>query len=593
MSRSMILSRASTVIVGGLAAVGLMGAVSSNAQAAATTNSGDGIEASSHAGIALTAGVALQAADHAQLMQASDQLRVNVVLKMHNKQELRQVAEQVRAGTRSPLTDRELEARYLPSRAESMRVYDFLVSNGFRQIYISKDRTMVTAWGTAANVQSAFKTRMRHLQRGVLDGVANVDPVTIPAALSDVVSAVHGLRSFEERGLSGAVAASATNSEVASKRAGLSGTLSASGTVACTECVHGPTDLPSLYGAASLAPASSQTVAIIGVGDQGNTTYLYQQWAGNYGFAYVPLTFFYPTGYTHGDFEAQTEAVLDVDAVATMAGSLQGIAFYSAPSTDLSDELASVSAAVSDNRPIISLSFAATCDADIPQDLRDSWDTALSAAVAKNITVFAITQDYGGHPQCSNGASSTGFPGSSPYVVSVGASTIYNTSNSYSTYDHETLWSGSESGPAATETRPYYQNVVATIAGTHRSTPDFVMDGDPNSGLWIVNGGYNSTGTYQTQWAVFGGTSLAAPLLAGTYARLLQSGIPPYFWQQTYYDIGRDQVNKTNGDCTNCYNLLTGGTNGAYSVVPGQFNQASGWGSWNAGSLANAMRYQR
>lgn len=588
MPRSTFLPRVLTAIAGGLAVVGLIASTPSDAQGIAANKQAIGVSASG-IGTELSEGVAPRAGDVAQLMQAGDPVRVNVVLKVRNNQELRAVADQVRARRRAPLTDRELEDRYLPSRADAMRVYDFLRSNGFRQIYVSKDHTIVTAWGTAANVQSAFKTRMRYLRRGTLDGVANVDPVVVPASLSDVVGAVLGLSSFNERGLSGAVAASALNGTVEREGRGAVQPESTS----CTVCSHAPTDFPALYNATGLVPASSEVVAIIGVGDQRNTTYLYQQWADRYGFSHIPLTFTYPTGYTSGDFEAQTEAALDVDAVSTMAGSLQSIAFYSAPSTSLSDELAAVSAAVADNRPIVSLSFAASCDADISLLLRTAWDTALAIAVAKNITVFAITQDDGGHPQCSNGGTSTGFPGSSPYVVSVGGSTLYNTSASYSAYDHETLWSGSESGPAATEPRPYYQNVVASIAGTNRSTPDFVMDGDPNSGLWIVNGGYNSSGVYQTEMEVIGGTSLAAPLLAGTYARILQSGIPPYFWQQTYYDIGVHQVGGTNGDCLDCYRLLTGGTNGAYTVVPGQFNQASGWGSWNAGSLANAMRYQR
>lgn len=542
--------------------------------------------------VTLARGVALQASDHAALMDANAPVRINVVLKMHNQTELQHIAEQVHAHARNPLTDTDLAA-YLPSAADAARVSSFLRTKGFSQVHVSKDNMVVTAWGTATNVQSAFNTRLYSVQHGKQAGIANADAVNIPSSLSDVIAAVHGLRSFQERGVSGAKVAVTTKGKVGWKGSGAPGTQSTDGVVACRECVHAPTDFPSLYGAGSLAPANGQVVAVIGVGDQGNTNYLYQTWASNYGFGFIPLDVVYPTGYTHGDYEAQTEAVLDVDAVATMTGGLQKIAFYSAPSTDLDDELAAVTAAINDNRSTISLSFAATCDADIGQDLRNSWDQELAAAVAKGITVFAITQDYGGYPGCSNNQSSTGFPGSSPYVVSVGASTLYNAVDSYSTYDHETLWTSSESGPAATELRPSYQNGVASIVGSMRSTPDFVMDGDPNSGLWIVTGGYDSSGTYQTVWAVYGGTSLAAPLLAGTYARLLQSGIAPYFWQQAFYDIGNGQVNHTSGDCLSCYNLLTGGSNGAYSVVPRQFNQASGWGSWNAGALATGLQFQR
>ncbi|MFC5742826.1 S53 family peptidase [Dyella tabacisoli] len=587
MLRSTMLSKG--VITGLLVLTSVGGANAALANEAAPISNA----AVSHSSLALAHGVALQAGDQAHVMSDGMPIHINVVLKMRQQAELEQVAGLVRSRVRQPLTDRELAARYLPDHGDAMRVSNFLRAHGFSQIYVSKDNMIVSASGTAANVQSAFQTRLYSLHRGDKAGVANVDVVQIPSSLAGVISAVHGLRSFQERGVSGAKVATIIKGHSYGKDKGVPGAQSSAGTVACQECVHAPTDFPSLYGASNLAPANGQAVAVIGVGDQRNTTYLYQTWASAYGFNAIPLKVSYPTGYTAGDYEAQTEAVLDVDAVATMSGGLKEIDFYSAPSTDLGDELAAVTAAINDNRSTISLSYAATCDADIGQDLRRSWDQELSVAVAKGFTVFAITQDYGGKPGCSGGESSTGFPGSSPYVVSVGASTLYNSANSYSAYDHETLWQGSESGPAATEPRPHYQDAVASVVGAMRGTPDFVMDGDPNTGLWIIIGGYDSTGTYQTQWAVYGGTSLAAPLLAGTYARLLQSGIPPYFWQKTFYDIGEGQVKGIRGDCINCYNLLTGGSNGAYSVVPGKYNQASGWGSWNAGALATGMQFQR
>jgi len=594
MLRSTILSNALAVAIVGLATAGWAGAAFAGESNASTDQTSPA--ALNGSDVELAKGVALKASDDVKLLDASAPIRVNVVLNMHNKAELRETAEQVKAGLVAPLTDQELASRYLPGQAEAKQVHDYLASKGFSTIYISKNNLIVTATGTVANVQSAFKTRVYSLHRGKLSGVANADPIAIPAALSGVVSAVHGLQSFNQRGLPAATrATTATGANVTWHGVGAPGTQAAAGTpVACRECVHAPYDFPLLYNSSNLAPASNQSIAVIEEGDQGNTTYLYQTWASDYGFSNIPLTITYPTGYTSGDFSAQLEAALDVDAIATMAGSLSNIAIYSSPSYDLGDELTAVDAAItSDNQKIVSLSYAASCDADIPQDLRDSWDSVLSAGVAKGITVFSVTQDDGGYPGCADNESSTGFPASSPFVVSVGASTIYNTADSYNTYDHEDLWIGSESGPAATETRPSYQSAVAGIVGPNRGTPDFVMDGDPNSGIWVINGGYDSTGTYQTEYEAVGGTSLAAPLLAGSYALILQSGVPPYFWQQTYYDIGVGQVNHSINDCFDCYNSLVGGSNGAWSVVPGQFNLASGWGSWNVGNLAGAMRYQR
>ncbi|WP_266159895.1 S53 family peptidase [Dyella silvatica] len=452
MLRLTMLSRG---VVSGLLALACAGGVSATGANGAAPSRNTAVSPPS---LTLAHGVALQAGDQAQVIGANAPVRINVVLKMRQQAELEQVAGLVRSRVRQPLTDSELAARYLPEHADALRVSNFLRAHGFSQIYVSKDNMIVSASGTAANVQSAFQTRLYSLHRGDKAGVANADAVQIPSSLAGVISAVHGLRSFQERGVSGAKVAAMIEGHAYAKNKGVPGTQSTAGTVACQQCVHAPTDFPSLYGASNLAPASGQTVAVIGVGDQRNTTYLYQTWASAYGFSNIPLKVSYPTGYTAGDYEAQTEAVLDVDAVATMSGGLKEIDFYSAPSTDLGDELAAVTAAINDNHSTISLSYAATCDADIGQDLRSSWDQELSVAVAKGFTVFAITQDYGGKPGCSGGESSTGFPGSSPYVVSVGASTVYNSANSYSAYDHETLWQGSESGPAATEQRPHYQD---------------------------------------------------------------------------------------------------------------------------------------
>jgi subtilase family serine protease len=101
------------------------------------------------------------------------------------------------------------------------------------------------------------------------------------------------------------------------------------------------------------------------------------------------------------------------------------------------------------------------------------------------------------------------YPSSSPYVVSVGGTTL--NFGKGGTFSSETAWSGSGGGPSAVEPRPSYQSAISGIVGAHRGTPDVSFDGDPNSGVSM----YDSTGYHgQSGWFVVGGTSVGAPCWA-------------------------------------------------------------------------------
>jgi len=120
---------------------------------------------------------------------------------------------------------------------------------------------------------------------------------------------------------------------------------------------------------------------------------------------------------------------------------------------------------------------------------------------ASGVVYFAASGDTGGV---------TIYPGVSPNVVSAGGTTINR--NASGTFVSETGWSGSGGGPSTFEPRPSYQDGIAPIVGTQRGAPDFSFDADPNSGVSV----YDTTSCQgQSGWLVFGGTSVAAPSLAG------------------------------------------------------------------------------
>lgn len=120
---------------------------------------------------------------------------------------------------------------------------------------------------------------------------------------------------------------------------------------------------------------------------------------------------------------------------------------------------------------------------------------------AAGVVYFASSGDTGGKRI---------YPGVSPYVVSAGGTSLVRASNG--NFSTENAWSGSGGGPSQFESRPAYQDALAAALGLHRGSPDMSFDADPNTGVSVYDGTVCSG---QSGWMVFGGTSVAAPSLAG------------------------------------------------------------------------------
>jgi kumamolisin len=109
------------------------------------------------------------------------------------------------------------------------------------------------------------------------------------------------------------------------------------------------------------------------------------------------------------------------------------------------------------------------------------------------------------------------YPSSSPYVISAGGTSIVRDSNgnlvgeaSWSTSPNTPIGSksGGSGGPSLYEPRPTYQKFIAKIVGNSRGTPDISFDSDPSTGVDVYS-------TVHGGWLRDGGTSVAAPALAG------------------------------------------------------------------------------
>ncbi len=114
------------------------------------------------------------------------------------------------------------------------------------------------------------------------------------------------------------------------------------------------------------------------------------------------------------------------------------------------------------------------------------------------VVYFASSGDSGGQ---------VGYPSTSPFVISVGGTTILRNSNGL--FTGESAWSSAGGGPSTIEPRPSYQNVVKKVVGTHRGTPDISSEASNVSFVEIYSQ-YGCGG-----WCGVGGTSVSSPTMAG------------------------------------------------------------------------------
>jgi subtilase family serine protease len=160
--------------------------------------------------------------------------------------------------------------------------------------------------------------------------------------------------------------------------------------------------------------------------------------------------------------------------------------------------------------------------------------TDLGAAVNTAVALGAhvVSNSYGGgesgtatyesaynHPgvaiTVSSGDSGYGvqFPASSPHVTAVGGTSLSRDPNSPRGFS-ESAWSGAGSGCSTVYAQPSWQAGVVSTDCTQRAVADVSAVADPNTGVAV----YGPNGRRGSSWLVFGGTSVAAPLVGGVYA---------------------------------------------------------------------------
>jgi subtilase family serine protease len=144
------------------------------------------------------------------------------------------------------------------------------------------------------------------------------------------------------------------------------------------------------------------------------------------------------------------------------------------------------------------------------------------------------------------------FPASSQYVTSVGGTSLLHASNSRGW--SETAWSGAGSGCSAFIAKPSWQKDASC---SNRTVADVSADADPNTGVAVYDTYANRRSS--SGWLVFGGTSVASPIVAGVYALAGNAGSVTYgSYSYTSTSSLFDVTSGSNGSCSGLY-LCTAG----------------------------------
>lgn len=203
------------------------------------------------------------------------------------------------------------------------------------------------------------------------------------------------------------------------------------------------------------------------------------------------------------------------------------------------------------------------CKILLVQASSDSYaNLAAAVNMAAALGAHVISNSYGGaesgtqryepaynHPSIAIVASSgdsgygTQFPASSPHVIAVGGTSLTSAEQTARGWT-ESAWDGSGSGCSDVYPKPAWQHDQNC---TRRMEADVAAVADPATGVAV----YTPTGLRTAAWQIYGGTSVAAPLVAGMYGA--NGGIVG--WGDPYANPGAlfDILSGTNGTCAVAY----------------------------------------
>jgi kumamolisin len=227
--------------------------------------------------------------------------------------------------------------------------------------------------------------------------------------------------------------------------------------------------------------------------------------------------------------------------------------------------------------------------------LVDAVSQAFEDAAIQGVTICIASGDTGSQSKIADGQAHVQYPGSDPWVLSCGGTTIGNVSgtscdewawNDTATFGGSTWVAATGGGVSAVFPLPYYQidaGVPPSVNDGHsgRGVPDVAANASANSGYPIILGGSPSV------WPA-NGTSASAPLWAGLIAVLDAAlGENVGFVNPVLYALGSSVFRDIVAEPGAADNGLFG-TPG-YPVLSG-WDACTGWGSPRGQALLQGLR---
>ncbi len=230
--------------------------------------------------------------------------------------------------------------------------------------------------------------------------------------------------------------------------------------------------------------------------------------------------------YPRADTGWSQETALDLDMASAMCPGCS-ILLVEASSATLANLAAAVNRAAAMGAHVISNSYGG------------SEAGTRNTEQLYNYAGIAVTASSG------DGGFGVEFPAASPHVTAVGGTTLTRSAGTTRGFT-ETAWVDAGSGCSTVYAKPTWQKDTGCAK---RTVADVSAVADPNTGVAVF--GPSGRGN-QSAWLVFGGTSVAAPLIAGLYGvndTAVNHGSDPYRHTANLHDV----TSGNNGRCTVAY----------------------------------------
>ncbi len=305
---------------------------------------------------------------------------------------------------------------------------------------------------------------------------------------------------------------------------------------------YNPADLQSAYNLPSSTAGSGQTVAIVDAYDDPNAESDLGVYRSQFGLpacttangCFRKVNQNGGTKYPRSNGGWAQEISLDLDMVSAICPNCH-ILLVEASTNSLANLGTAVNEAAKLGANVISNSYGGSESSNDP-----SYDSAYYNHPGIAITASSGDSGYG-----------VQYPAASQYVTAVGGTTLTRASNARGW--SETAWSGAGSGCSAYDPKPSWQ----TDSGCSRRTvADVSAVADPNTGVSVYDS-FSYRGL--SGWLVFGGTSVASPIIASVYALDGNAGSVTYgSYPYSHTSSLNDVTSGSNGSCGGSY-LCTAG----------------------------------